>query len=145
MGLICKKKRNAACRCTWRKQRKIEVGISIGIQDTVDDLLRLIDGYVNEGYKRMKVKIKPGWDVDVIREIRKRFPDVPLMADANSAYTLEDIDLLKAIDEFNLMMIEQPLAADDIVDHARLQKKSKLRSVWMKAFILMRMPEKRLN
>ncbi|UQD52189.1 o-succinylbenzoate synthase [Bacillus methanolicus] len=103
-------------------KEKIEVGISIGIQDTVDDLLRLIDGYVNEGYKRMKVKIKPGWDVDVIREIRKRFPDVPLMADANSAYTLEDIDLLKAIDEFNLMMIEQPLAADDIVDHARLQK-----------------------
>ena len=101
---------------------KIEVGVSIGIQDTVDDLLRIIDGHVNEGYKRMKVKIKPGWDVDVIREIRKQFPDVPLMADANSAYTLNDIDLLKKLDEFNLMMIEQPLAADDIIDHAKLQK-----------------------
>ncbi len=104
------------------EKTKIEVGVSIGIQDTVDDLLRIIDGHVNEGYKRMKVKIKPGWDVDVIREIRKQFPDVPLMADANSAYTLDDIDLLKKLDEFNLMMIEQPLAADDIIDHAKLQK-----------------------
>lgn len=101
---------------------KIEVGISIGIQDTVDDLLHIIDGHVNEGYQRMKVKIKPGWDVDVIRKIRKQFPTVPLMADANSAYTLDDIDHLKQLDEFDLMMIEQPLAADDIVDHAQLQK-----------------------
>ncbi|MEK3889337.1 o-succinylbenzoate synthase [Bacillus sp. FSL K6-3431] len=101
---------------------KIEVGISIGIQDTVADLLRIIDGHVNEGYKRMKVKIKPGWDIDVIRQIRQQFPDVPLMADANSAYTLNDIELLKGLDEFNLMMIEQPLAEDDIIDHAKLQK-----------------------
>lgn len=104
------------------KKKKIEVGISIGIQNTVDDLLRLIESYVNEGYKRMKVKLKPGWDIHVLREIRKRFPDIPLMADANSAYTLKDITLLKAFDEFNLMMIEQPLAADDIIDHAKLQK-----------------------
>ncbi|MBU8878613.1 o-succinylbenzoate synthase [Bacillus sp. FJAT-29790] len=104
------------------KKNKIEVGISIGIQNTVDDLLKLIHGYVNEGYKRMKVKIKPGWDLEVMREIRKCFPNVPLMADANSAYTLNDIKLLKALDEFNLMMIEQPLASDDIIDHAKLQK-----------------------
>jgi len=105
------------------KREKIEVGISIGIQDTVDDLLQIIDRHVNEGYRRMKVKIKPGWDVDVIREIRNQFPTVPLMADANSAYTLDDIDQLKKLDEFDLMMIEQPLGADDIVDHAQLQKK----------------------
>lgn len=104
------------------KKTKIEVGISIGIQNTVDDLLKLIDGFIAEGYKRMKVKIKPTWDVNVIREIRKRFPNVPLMADANSAYTLKDIDLLKQLDEFDLMMIEQPLASDDIIDHAKLQK-----------------------
>jgi len=104
---------------------EIEVGISIGIQDTVEDLLRLIGEYVNEGYKRMKVKIKPGWDVDVLREVRKHFPDVQLMADANSAYRLKDIDLLKQLDEFNLMMIEQPLASDDIIDHAVLQKEIK--------------------
>ncbi|MEH7524249.1 o-succinylbenzoate synthase [Bacillus sp. JJ1503] len=104
------------------EKSKIEVGISIGIQNTVDDLLKLIDEYVTEGYKRMKVKIKPGWDVEVMREVRKHFPNVPLMADANSAYRLEDIDHLRALDEFDLMMIEQPLASDDIIDHATLQK-----------------------
>jgi o-succinylbenzoate synthase len=120
--LYAKEKGISLAAALGGQKKKIEVGISIGIQDTVDDLLRLIDGYVNEGYKRLKVKIKPGWDLDVIREIRKHFPDVPLMADANSAYSLEDIDHLKALDEFQLMMIEQPLASDDIVDHARLQK-----------------------
>ncbi|WP_289143117.1 enolase C-terminal domain-like protein, partial [uncultured Brevibacillus sp.] len=97
-------------------------GISIGIQNTIDDLLRLVDEYVNDGYRRMKIKIKPDWDVEVIREVRKRFPEVPIMADANSAYRLEDLDRLKALDEFDLTMIEQPLASDDIVDHALLQK-----------------------
>ncbi|RPJ95285.1 o-succinylbenzoate synthase [Rummeliibacillus sp. TYF005] len=106
-------------------KKEIEVGISIGIQKSVEKLLSLIDGYVKEGYKRIKVKIKPGWDVDVIRAIRERFPDVPLMADANSAYSLEDAALLKQLDEFNLTMIEQPLASDDIIDHATLQKKLK--------------------
>src|SRR6202034_1016193 len=67
------------------------------------------------------MKIKPGWDVDVVREVRKRFPDILLMADANSAYTLADANLLKALDQFNLMMIEQPLAHDEIIDHAKLQ------------------------
>lgn len=106
-------------------KKQIEVGISIGIQKSVEELLSLIEGYVNEGYKRIKVKIKPGWDVDVIRAIRERFPDVPLMADANSAYSLEDATLLKQLDEFNLTMIEQPLASDDIIDHATLQKQLK--------------------
>lgn len=106
-------------------KKQIEVGISIGIQKSVDELLALIGGYVKEGYKRIKVKIKPGWDVDVIRAIREHFPDVPLMADANSAYRLKDIELLKQLDEFHLMMIEQPLASDDIIDHATLQKQLK--------------------
>lgn len=106
-------------------KKQIEVGISIGIQKSVEELLTLIDGYVNEGYKRIKVKIKPGWDVDVIRAIRERFPNVPLMADANSAYSLEEAALLKQLDEFNLTMIEQPLASDDIIDHATLQKQLK--------------------
>ncbi|WP_031404923.1 o-succinylbenzoate synthase [Geobacillus vulcani] len=102
-------------------KKEIEVGVSIGIQPTVGDLLRVIERYVAQGYRRIKVKIKPGWDVDVIREVRRVFPNVPLMADANSAYTLADADRLKALDEFGLMMIEQPLAADDLIDHARLQ------------------------
>ena len=107
------------------KKDKIEVGISIGIQPSIEKLIDLVDGYVQQGYKRMKIKIKPGRDVEVLRALRERFPDVPLMADANSAYRLEDIDLLKQLDEFNLTMIEQPLASDDIIDHAKLQKQLK--------------------
>lgn len=103
-------------------KEKIEVGISIGIQKSIDDLVALVDGYIQEGYKRMKVKIKPGWDVDVMRTLREKFPDTAIMADANSAYRLEDINLLKQLDDFNLTMIEQPLASDDIIDHAKLQK-----------------------
>ncbi|WP_077602672.1 o-succinylbenzoate synthase [Oceanobacillus sojae] len=107
-------------------KEKIEVGISIGIQKSIDDLVTLVDGYIQEGYKRMKVKIKPGWDVDVMRTLREKFPDTDIMADANSAYRLEDADLLKQLDDFDLMMIEQPLASDDIIDHAKLQQKLKI-------------------
>lgn len=103
------------------KVDKIEVGVSIGIQDTVEELLNLIESSLQEGYKRIKVKIQPGWDLNILAEIRRRFPDIPLMADANTAYTLDDIDTLKAMDKFNLTMIEQPLGFDDIIDHAQLQ------------------------
>ncbi|WP_152657124.1 o-succinylbenzoate synthase [Oceanobacillus sp. CFH 90083] len=106
-------------------KEKIEVGISIGIQKSIEDLVALVDGYIKEGYKRMKVKIKPGWDVDVMRTLREKFPDTAIMADANSAYRLEDIDLLKQLDDFDLTMIEQPLASDDIIDHAQLQTELK--------------------
>ena len=92
---------------------KIEVGISIGIQTTTEKLLEVVSNYIKEGYKRIKVKIKPGYDIEVIQKLREAFPNVPLMADANSAYTLEDIELLKQLDDFQLMMIEQPLAYDD--------------------------------
>lgn len=120
--LYAKRKGRSLAEALGGNREKIEVGVSIGIQKSVEDLISVIGRFVNEGYKRIKIKIKPGWDVDVIREIRKAFPDVPLMADANSAYTLEDLELLKQLDEFNLLMIEQPLAYDDIVDHATLQK-----------------------
>ncbi|MBI4907172.1 MAG: o-succinylbenzoate synthase [Acidobacteria bacterium] len=102
-------------------RKEIPCGVSIGIQDTVPQLLKKIETEVNDGYQRIKVKIKPGWDVDVIREIRAQFPGIKLMADANSAYTLADIDRLKRLDEFYLMMIEQPLAHDEIIDHVQLQ------------------------
>lgn len=104
---------------------EVDVGISLGLEDTDELLLEKIQEKVDEGYKRIKVKIKPGRDVSMIRTVRSRFPDIPLMVDANSAYTLDDIELLKTLDEFNLMMIEQPLAAGDIVDHAKLQKEIK--------------------
>lgn len=119
--IYAKKAGVALSKTLGGQKTAIEVGISIGIQETVEDLLGLIDKYVSEGYRRIKVKIKPGWDVDVIREIRSHFPEIPLMADANSAYTLADLDRLKALDGYNLTMIEQPLSPDDIVDHAKLQ------------------------
>lgn len=102
---------------------RVPVGVSIGIPQSrrIEDLLREIEGFLAAGYRRIKVKIEPGWDVEVAREIRRAFGDIPLMLDANSAYTLEDADHLQRLDEFGLMMIEQPLAHDDIVDHARLQ------------------------
>jgi o-succinylbenzoate synthase len=104
-------------------RREIPCGVSIGIQNSVEQLLEKIELELAAGYQRIKMKIKPGWDVDVIRRVRARFPAIKLMADANSAYTLADADRLKQLDEFYLMMIEQPLAHDDIIDHAVLQAK----------------------
>lgn len=104
---------------------KIEAGISIGIQNSLEELVDIVDRSLKDGYKRIKVKIKPGWDVDVMRALREEFPDAAIMADANSAYRLEDSALLKQLDAFDLMMIEQPLASDDIIDHAQLQKELK--------------------
>jgi o-succinylbenzoate synthase len=104
-------------------RREIPCGVSIGIQDSVEQLLEKIQHELDDGYQRIKMKIKPGWDVDVIRRVRERFPTIKLMADANSAYTLADIEHLKKLDDFYLMMIEQPLSHDDIIDHAVLQAK----------------------
>jgi O-succinylbenzoate synthase len=101
----------------------IACGVSIGIQDNVEQLLGLIERELAAGYRRIKMKIKPGWDVDVVRQVRERFPEAPLMVDANSAYSLTDAGHLQQLDAFNLMMIEQPLAHDDIIDHAKLQEK----------------------
>lgn len=99
----------------------VACGVSIGVQDTVPQLLEKIRVELEAGYRRIKIKIKPGWDVDVVKEVRREYASILLMADANSAYTLADIERLKRLDEFNLMMIEQPLAHDDFVDHAKLQ------------------------
>ena len=103
-------------------QDEIKVGVSLGIEPTIKDLLNKIEKYLGEGYHRTKVKIRPGWDIEVLREIRKHYPDITLTVDANSDYTLADIELFRAMDELNLTYIEQPLGEDDIVDHAVLQK-----------------------
>lgn len=100
---------------------RIPVGVSLGIQPALDRLLERVDRYLALGYQRIKLKIKPGWDVDIVREVRRRHPDILLSVDANSAYTIEDQDHLKALDEFVLLMIEQPLDHDDLIDHAKLQ------------------------
>ena len=100
-------------------------GVSLGIESHVEILLDLIARYLDEGYRRIKLKIAPGWDVEVVRRVRDRYPAIPLQVDANSAYTLEDLPAMKTLDEFGLILIEQPLADDDIVDHARLQESLK--------------------
>jgi len=103
--------------------RGITSGVSIGIQDSFDQLADRVEAELAEGYRRIKIKIKPGWDIDAVRLIRERFGPVPLMVDANAAYQLSDADHLGQLDRFDLMMIEQPLEYDDIRDHARLQER----------------------
>ncbi len=107
------------------ERQEIPCGVSIGIQNTPEELIAKIEKELGAGYRRIKIKIKPGWDIDIIRHVRARFPEIQLMADANSAYTLADVALLRELDQFELMMIEQPLPHDDIFDHAALQKQIK--------------------
>ncbi|MBV9209396.1 MAG: o-succinylbenzoate synthase [Acidobacteria bacterium] len=104
---------------------EIPCGVSIGIQDNVESLFEKIERELAAGYQRIKIKIKPRWDFHVLERVRERFPEIQLMADANSAYSLKDLRLLQSLDIFNLMMIEQPLAHDDMLDHASLQTELK--------------------
>lgn len=102
-------------------KERIAVGVSIGIQPSPEKLVEVVDAFRRQGYQRMKVKIKPGRDYVDLAAVRQAFPEILLMGDANSAYSLEQIDLFQRMDELNLLMVEQPLAEDDIVDHAQLQ------------------------
>jgi o-succinylbenzoate synthase len=106
---------------------RIASGVSIGIQDSLDDLVRKVAREREAGYQRIKIKIKPGWDVDAVTAVRKHFGSIPLMVDANAAYSVDDgsADRLAALDAFDLMMIEQPLDYDDILEHATLQRRLK--------------------
>lgn len=106
-------------------RREIPCGVSIGIQNSIEQLLEKIEAELAAGYRRIKVKVKPGWDVNVLERIRSRWPDIVLSCDANSAYRLSDVEHLRKFDQFNLLMIEQPLWNDDIYFHARLQKQLK--------------------
>ena len=101
---------------------EIPCGVSIGIQDSAEQLLEKIQTELAAGYRRIKVKVKPGWDLNVLERIRSRWADITLSCDANSAYTLDQVEHLRKFDQFNLLMIEQPLWNDDIYYHARLQK-----------------------
>lgn len=101
---------------------EIPAGVSIGIQPTIPDLVAKVQKELAAGYQRVKIKIKPGWDIEPVRALRERFPGIRLMADANSAYHLEDAPLLKQLDSFYLIMIEQPLGYDDIYSHVALQR-----------------------
>jgi len=103
-------------------RQEIQCGVSIGIQDSVEQLLDKVQLELAAGYRRIKLKVKPGWDLKIIERVRSRWPDISLSCDANSAYTLDDVDHLRKFDQFKLLMIEQPLWNDDIYYHARLQR-----------------------
>src|SRR5216684_2459873 len=109
------------------KLDEIACGVSIGIQDSHEQLLEKIETELYAGYQRIKVKVKPGWDLEVLTKIRKRWPRILLSCDANSAYRPSDLEHLRKFDEFKLLMIEQPLWDDDIFQHAKLQRELKTR------------------
>lgn len=100
----------------------VPCGVSVGIHDTVSELLDAVGGYLDDGYRRIKLKIRPGWDVEPVRAVRAQFGSIPLQVDANAAYTLSDAAHLRALDEFDLLLIEQPLAEDDLYQHSRLSR-----------------------
>jgi o-succinylbenzoate synthase len=107
------------------QRERVPVGVSLGIEPTIPALLKQVEAFVQQGYRRVKLKIKPGWDVDVVRAVRERWPDLMLQVDANSAYTLYDMPIMRELDQFGLLFIEQPLHHDDILDHALLQTQIK--------------------
>lgn len=123
--LLAKGKGVSLSRLLGGTREKIDVGVSIGIQDSERILLDKIEGYLAEGYKRVKIKIAPGQDLNLVKAVRREYPDIMFQVDANSAYTLDDISLFKRMDEFNLSLIEQPLGYDDIYDHSKLQRELK--------------------
>jgi O-succinylbenzoate synthase len=104
-------------------RNEIACGVSIGIKETLDDLVSAVGRELDAGYQRIKIKIKPGKDIEPVERLRQRFPRIRLMVDANSAYRLEDAAHLKRLDAYHLMMIEQPLGWDDLYSHAELQRK----------------------
>jgi O-succinylbenzoate synthase len=112
-------KQTALCDLFGIARRPVPSGVAIGIFNTIDELIERVNRYVNEGYQRVKIKIQPGWDVEPVNAVRTHFPDLPLMVDANASYQLNEFP--RDLDRFNLMMIEQPLAASAIAEAGELQ------------------------
>jgi O-succinylbenzoate synthase len=119
--LYARQQQQPLSRLLGGTRSRIASGVSIGIQDSLAQLKEKIAAELAAGYQRIKIKIKPGWDVEIVDAVRQVFPDIALMVDANAAYTLDDAEHLARLDAYNLMMIEQPLDYDDIRDHAALQ------------------------
>ena len=115
----------ALCKLFGIQPRAVPSGVAIGIFDTTDELLERVRRYADEGYQRVKIKIQPGWDIEPVAAIRAKFPELPLMVDANAAYNIGDVQVFRELDRFHLMMIEQPLAANAIADAGDLQAQLK--------------------
>jgi o-succinylbenzoate synthase len=122
VDLVARLRGEPIARVLGGVREEVAVGVSLGIQPTLEALDERVWRFLELGYRRIKLKIKPGADVAVVRGIRERHPDILLSVDANAAYTLADTELLRRLDDYGLLMIEQPLAHDDVVDHARLQR-----------------------
>lgn len=120
--LLAQAKKQPLYKLLEGNRKEILSGVSLGLEKDVNHLLNLIGQYLNEGYRRIKLKIAPGRDIEVLRRVREKYPNIPLTVDANSAYKLADLPTIQKLDEFNLMMIEQPLANNDIINHAKIQK-----------------------
>jgi o-succinylbenzoate synthase len=123
--LWCKTKKQNLSEFLGGNKKKVLVGVSIGMPENKKKLLSLCEKYLTEGYRRIKIKIKPGWDVEPLRAIRKRYPDILLQVDANGAYSIKEMKILEGLEKFNLLMIEQPFPYDDLLYHSVLQKKIK--------------------
>lgn len=119
--LYAKKKNIPLYKLLGGVRDRVEVGVSIGIIGNMDRLIKAIDKYLERGYRRVKIKIKPGWDIEPVKVIRKIFGDIPLQVDANASYTLKDKHVFQKLDEYNLLMIEQPLSYEDLYEHSILQ------------------------
>jgi O-succinylbenzoate synthase len=120
--LTAKKAGVSLSRLYGAAKTEVASGVSVGIQDTPAQLLERIENFLSQGYSRIKIKIKPGWDVQILEEVRKKFPDILLQVDANAAYTLESLPLLQEMDRFQLQMLEQPFSGFDLWDHRALQQ-----------------------
>lgn len=121
MDLVARMQDKSLSELVGGTLKRVAVGVSLGIQSSLAELLGRVDKYLALGYQRIKLKIMPGWDLEIVAEVRRRYPNILLSVDANSAYTLKDLDHLKALDDFDLLMIEQPLDHDDLLDHSKLQ------------------------
>jgi O-succinylbenzoate synthase len=122
MDLLAQRNDQSLSALIGGELQRVPVGVSLGIQSSISLLLERVERYLKLGYQRIKLKIKPGWDLDVVDEVRRVYPDILLSVDANSAYTIADQSHLQRLDDFGLLMIEQPLEHDDLSDHARLQE-----------------------
>jgi O-succinylbenzoate synthase len=121
--LFARRDDQSLMRALGGERENVPVGVSIGIQSSAHKLVEVVGSFVEAGYPRVKIKIKPGRDLDDVKAVRDAFPELPLQVDANSAYSLEDSGIFEAMDDLGLLLIEQPLAEDDLVDHAKLQSR----------------------
>jgi o-succinylbenzoate synthase len=107
------------------KHPVVDSGADFGVMDSIDELLNEISKAKDQGYKRIKLKYRPGWELNMLQKVRAKFPDIPIHIDCNSAYNLSHIEMFRELDNYNLSMIEQPLAHDDLIDHSALQRQLK--------------------